>query len=220
MGRERPALSFWDIPGGHRGLDLSPGPMSGKPDDGIANPGAGAAGLAGRVRIGCRTDRYPSSGGRIPRQRRCAVTPFADCLGPLIPPPLEPMANCATRISSGQHGHDGGDPQFGQIVRMRGVVGRQIDREPGFDGRSDQAPVLDSDSMVAEDGLMGKGDDVLAGIGSDELVEKRIFDMRTISGRKPARVPDPAKCLRLVELWGSMHQWAGTASLCQECQSV
>ena len=64
---------------------------------------------------------------------------------------------------------------------MRGVVGRQVDREPGLDGRSDQAPVLDSDGVVAEDGLMGEGDRVLIGTGCDELFEERTVDLRTMS---------------------------------------
>ena len=85
------------------------------------------------------------------------------------------MPNCATRIGSGEHGHDGGDPQFGQPVRMRGVVGREIDREADLDRRTDEAPVLDSDSIVAEDGLMSEGDDVFAGIGGDN-------DLRAIAG--------------------------------------
>src|SRR6478736_4605704 len=64
---------------------------------------------------------------------------------------------------------------------MRGVVGRQVDREPGLDGRSDQAPVLDSDGVVAEDGLMGEGDRVFAGVGVDELVEERVVDLSSVS---------------------------------------
>ena len=64
---------------------------------------------------------------------------------------------------------------------LSGVVGRQIDREPGLDGPSDQTPVLDSDRVVAEDGLVGEGDDVLAGIGGDDLFEERTVDLGTIS---------------------------------------
>jgi len=40
---------------------------------------------------------------------------------------------------------------------MRGVVRRQVDREAGLDGGSDQATILVSDS-IAEDGLVGEGD--------------------------------------------------------------
>jgi hypothetical protein len=36
---------------------------------------------------------------------------------------------------------------------MCGVVGRKIDRETGLNSRGDQAPVLDGDRNVAEDGL-------------------------------------------------------------------
>jgi hypothetical protein len=64
---------------------------------------------------------------------------------------------------------------------MRGVIGRQIDYEPGLDGRSDQAPVTDNDRIVAEDGLVGEGDDVFAGVGGDELFEERTVDLPTIS---------------------------------------
>jgi Rieske [2Fe-2S] domain len=63
---------------------------------------------------------------------------------------FKPVANRAAGIGSGQHGHHGGDPQLGQPVRMCGVVGRKIDREAGLDGCGDQAPVLDSDRVVAE----------------------------------------------------------------------
>jgi hypothetical protein len=63
-----------------------------------------------------------------------------------------------------------------------GIVGRQIDREAGFDSRSDKGPVLDSDRIVAEDGLVGEGDCVLAGVGGDELVEERAVDLGPVSG--------------------------------------
>jgi len=91
------------------------------------------------------------------------------------------MPNRFARIAPGEHGHDGGDAQFGQPVRMRGVVGRQVDREAGLDGRSEQTPVLDSDKIVAEDGLVGEGDGILAGVGSDELTEQLTVDLRTVS---------------------------------------
>ena len=64
---------------------------------------------------------------------------------------------------------------------MRGVVGRQVDREPGLDGRSDQAPVLVSGRILAEHGLVGEGDDVLAGIGGDELFEECTVYLCTMS---------------------------------------
>src|ERR1700737_2744401 len=63
---------------------------------------------------------------------------------------------------------------------MCGVVGREIDREAALDGRGDQTPVLDSDWIVAEDGLVGEGDCVLAGVGGDELFEELAVDRRTI----------------------------------------
>jgi hypothetical protein len=106
------------------------------------------------------------------------------------------MPNCPSRVISGKHGHDGGNPQFGQPVRMRGGVGRQIDREPGIDCRSNQAPVLDSDSIVAEDGLVGEGDDVLAGVGGDELFKERTVDRGTIS-RQVAGLRIPPETPRL-----------------------
>jgi hypothetical protein len=129
MFRECPAFSSWDVSGGRRGLDLPPSPVRRKTDHGIPNPGTGTAGLAGCVRICGRADRYSPSGGRIPRQRGRTITPFADRLGPLIAPSLEPVSNCAASIGSSEHGHDGGNPQLGQPVRMRGIVGREIDRE-------------------------------------------------------------------------------------------
>jgi hypothetical protein len=75
----------------------------------------------------------------------------------------------------------GAIPQFGQSVRMRDVIGRQVDREPGFDCRNYQTPVLDSDRIVAEDGLVGEGDDVFAGVGGDQLFEERTVDLQTVS---------------------------------------
>jgi hypothetical protein len=68
MVSEGPALSGWDLSGGHRGLDLPPRAMGRKTNHGIPNPSAGAAGLAGRVRIRRRADRYSPSGRRAPRQ--------------------------------------------------------------------------------------------------------------------------------------------------------
>jgi hypothetical protein len=64
---------------------------------------------------------------------------------------------------------------------VRGVIGRQVDREAGIDGRNDQAPVLDNDRIVAEDGLVGKGDDVFVGVRGDELFEERTVDLCAVS---------------------------------------
>ena len=75
----------------------------------------------------------------------------------------------------------GAIPSSASLSACAGFVGRQIDREPGLDGPSDQAPVLDSDGVVAENGLVGEGDDVLAGIGGDDLFEERTVDLGTIS---------------------------------------
>ena len=84
-------------------------------------------------------------------------------------------------VGSGQHGYDGCNTQFGQPIRMSGVIGRQVDLEPGLDGRSDKAPVFDGDRIVAEDGLVGEGDCVLAGVGGDELVEERAVDLSSVA---------------------------------------
>jgi hypothetical protein len=77
------------------------------------------------------------------------------------------VSNRAAGIGSGEHGHDGGDPQLGQPVRMGGGVGREVDCETGLDGRGDQAPVLDSDGVATKDGLVGEGDSVLASVGGE-----------------------------------------------------
>ena len=132
---ENPGLAGRDVAGRGGLLDLLPSAMSRESDHGIPNPGAGAASLAGGVRVRGGADRNPSSGRCAPRQRGRAVTPFADRLGPLIALPFEPMPNRPAGIGSGEHGHDGGDPQVGQPVRMCGAVGRKIDREPGLEGR-------------------------------------------------------------------------------------
>jgi hypothetical protein len=65
---------------------------------------------------------------------------------------------------------------------MCGIVSREVDREAGLDGRSDEAPVLNSDRIVAENGFVGEGDGVLAGVGSDELFEERAVDLGPVSG--------------------------------------
>jgi hypothetical protein len=93
------------------------------------------------------------------------------------------MPNRFARVGSGEHGHDRGYPQLGQPVRMCGIIGREIDREAGLDGRSDQAPVLDSDRVVAEDGLVDEGDRVLASVGDDEPFEERAVDRCPVSGQ-------------------------------------
>ncbi len=153
---ECPRLAGRYVSGGNSLLDFLRGAMSGEPDHSIPYAGAGAAGLAGGVRIGGGADRDASSGWCVPRQRSRAVTPVSDRLGPLIPLPLEPVANRAAGISSGEHGHDGGDPQVGQPVRMRGGVGRKIDREPGLDARGDQAPVSTATGSSPRTGLWTK----------------------------------------------------------------
>jgi hypothetical protein len=138
MVPKSPAFSSRDIPSGRRGFDPPPGTVSWKTDHSIPNPGTGPTGFAGRVRIRCRTNCYSPSGGRIPRQRSRAIPPFADCFGPLIAPSLEPVPNRFARVGAGEYGHDGGDPQLGQPVRMRGIVGREIDREASLDCRRQQ----------------------------------------------------------------------------------
>jgi hypothetical protein len=52
-------------------------------------------------------------------------------------------------IDMGEHGYHRGDTKRRQLVRMRGVVGREIDHEPSLDRRSDQPPVVDSDGITA-----------------------------------------------------------------------
>jgi hypothetical protein len=80
------------------------------------------------------------------------------------------MPNCPARVGSGEHGHDGGDPPIRPACpHARGC--RPRDREPGLDGGSDQASVLNSDRIVAERGLVGEGDRLFAGVGNDELFE-------------------------------------------------
>src|SRR4029077_15437151 len=81
---EYPAFASWDIPGGQRRFDLSPGAMGRESNHGVPDPGTGAAGLAGRVEICRRANRNSPSGGRAPRQRSRAITPLTDRLGPLI----------------------------------------------------------------------------------------------------------------------------------------
>src|SRR3984893_9344155 len=101
---ENPGLAGRDVAGRGGLLDLLPSAMSGETDHGVPNSGAGAAGLAGGVRIGGGADRDASSGRRVSWQRSRAVTPVADRLGPLIAPPLEPVPNRATSVGSGKHG--------------------------------------------------------------------------------------------------------------------
>src|SRR5271163_1413076 len=183
MVAESPACSSWDISGGRRGLDLPPGAMSGKAYHGIPNPGAGAAALTRRVRVRRRADRYSPSGRRVPRQRNLAITPFADRFGPLVPPPLEPVSVRFPGISSGENGHNRGDPQFGQPIRMRGVVGRQVDREAGLDSRNDQAPFSTATESSPRTGLWVKAMTflpVLAATSSSKSVP-------SISGPYPGR---------------------------------
>ncbi len=152
-------------------------------DHGITGTGAGAAALAGGVGVGGRADRYASSGRRVPGQEGGAVAPFTDRLGPLVAPPFEPMPKRLAGVGSGEHGDDRGDAQIGQRIRLRGVVGREVDREPGLDGGEDQPPVLDGDGSVAEDRLVGEGDDGLGGVGGDELVEQLAVDLGAVAGQ-------------------------------------
>ena len=121
----------------------------------------------------------------MPLQRNRAIAPFADRLRPLIRPPLEPVPDRATCVGAGEHGHDRGDAQLGQPIRMRGVIGRQVDREPGFHGRGDEVAILDSDKVVAEHGLMVKAMTflpVLAATSSSRSVP-------SICGPYPGRSP-------------------------------
>src|SRR6266567_5086679 len=98
---------------------------------------------------------------------------------------------------------------------MCGIVGREIDREAGLDGRSDEAPVFDSDRTVAEDGLVGEGDSILARIGGDELLEERAVDLGTVSGEVAClgiapQTTGPKRCNFRAELRpGSARQAAG-----------
>jgi hypothetical protein len=161
----------------------SPGTVRWEADKGIPYSGAGTAALAGGVRVGRGANRDPPSGRREPRQQGCPVPPFGNRLGPLVPPFLVSVPNRTACVGSGEHSHDRGDTQLGQCIRMRGIIGRQVDREPGLDSRGDQAPVLDRDRVATEDGLMGKGDHLLAGVGGDELVKELAVDLRTVSGK-------------------------------------
>jgi hypothetical protein len=130
MGCERPALAGSNVAGCGGRFDLPPCAMSWETDHGIPNAGAGSASLAGGIRIGSRTDRYPPSGRCVPWQGCRPVTPFADRLGPLIAPSFEPMPNRMARMSSGKHGHYGRDAQFGELIRMCGIVGHRFTVSP------------------------------------------------------------------------------------------
>jgi hypothetical protein len=68
MFPEHPAFSSWDISGGDRGFNPPPSAMRRETYHGIPNAGTGAAGLAGRVGICRRANRYSPSGRRAPRQ--------------------------------------------------------------------------------------------------------------------------------------------------------
>src|SRR5205807_4489875 len=119
---EYPRLAGRYVTGGDGLLDLLPSTMSGETDHGIPNAGARSAGLAGGVRISGGADRDTSPGGRVSRQRGRAVTPIAHRLGPPIALPLEPVANRAARIDSGDDGDEGGGPPVGQALRTCGGV--------------------------------------------------------------------------------------------------
>jgi hypothetical protein len=56
---------------------------------------------------------------------------------------------------------------------------------PGLIAAAIRRSVFDCDRVAAERGLMGKGDDVLAGVGSDELFEEPTVDFcRIPAGRR------------------------------------
>jgi hypothetical protein len=118
-------LQLGPISGSHRGLDLTPSTMGQESDHGTSKLRAGPAGLAGRDGVCRRADRNSPSGGGMPGQAGSAITPLADRLGPLIVPPLEPVSVRFPGVSSGEHGHDRGDPQFGRLIHVRGVIGRE-----------------------------------------------------------------------------------------------
>src|ERR1700730_3335386 len=75
MVGEYPGLARRYVSGGSGLLDLLPSTMSWEADQRIPNARAGAAGLAGGVRIGGGADRDTFSGRRVSRQRGRAVTP-------------------------------------------------------------------------------------------------------------------------------------------------
>ena len=74
-------------------------------------------------------------------------------------------------------------PSSANLSACAGLSARQVDREPGVYGRRDKAPISDSDMVFAEHRLVGKGDDVLADVGDDELFEELCVDFRAISGQ-------------------------------------
>src|SRR6266851_8415965 len=113
MVGEYPWLARQHVSGRGSLLNLLPCAVRRETDHGIPSTGAGSAGLAGGVRVSGGADRNPSSRGRVARQSSRTVTPVADRLSPLIAPPLETVSNCAAGVGSGEHGHDGGDPQVG-----------------------------------------------------------------------------------------------------------
>jgi hypothetical protein len=124
MFRECPGGTYSDVASSGSRLGLPPSAVGREAHYHIPNPVTDATGLAGRLRIRRRTDRNSPSGRRVPWQRSRAVPPFANRLRPFVRPPLEPAPNCATGIDSGEHGHDGGNPQLGQPVRRRAIIGR------------------------------------------------------------------------------------------------
>src|SRR6516162_6732120 len=173
-------------------------PWAGKPITASRTLAQGPTSLARGIPIRGRADRNPSPGVRVPRQQSRPVTPFRDRLGRLIAASLEPVPNGAARIGSGEHGDNGGDPGSASLSAC-GVLGRQIDRERGLDSRRDQVPVLDGDSVVAEHGLVGEGDNLLAGIGGDEFFKHRAVDLCAVlrqitSLRIPPQTPGPKRC--------------------------
>src|SRR4029077_8811963 len=103
VAHEGPALTYNDVASSGGRLDSPPSAICWEADHGIPNMGAGAAGLAGRARVGGRAYCYASPSRRVARQRRGAVTPLADRLGPLVAPPLKPKPDCPTTARHGKH---------------------------------------------------------------------------------------------------------------------
>ena len=86
------------VAGGGGLLDHSPGAVCREGDHGVSRLGAGAAALAGGVRVGRRADRDAPSRRRVPRQGGDAVAPFGDRLGPLVGPAFRPPPHRSPRI--------------------------------------------------------------------------------------------------------------------------
>jgi hypothetical protein len=183
---KRPASAGLHIAGRSGLLNHSPGTVSRKADHGLPYSGAGAAALAGSVRVGRGTDRDPRSSWCEPRQQGCPVAPFGNRLGPLVLPFLVSVPNRTARISSGEHSHDRSDLQLGQCIRMRGVIGRQVDQEPGLDSRGDQAPVLSGDGIAPRTGLWVKAITCLPALAATSSWRSSPSICAPYPGRSPA----------------------------------